>query len=309
MLKFPISLIKHNTKINFLSHRYLAFGTSSLLTVIALVLFLIQGLNLSIDFTGGMIIEITYDNSLQKDKIEKTLSNIGYHNPIVQEDNNHNLIIRLQSKSAESHVSQISNIQQSMVAELGNLEFRKIDYVGPRIGKELISKSILAVILALAAMMIYVAIRFNLVCGIGIVIALIHDIIATLGFFIISKIEFDLNSIAAILTIIGYSVNDSVVIYDRIRENIKKYKDKNMMDLINLSINETLSRTIMTAATTLVVCLALILFGGNALTGFGAALFFGIAFGTYSSIYISAPLLIYFTKEKRFYNQKSFLKA
>jgi len=298
MLKFPIVLIKHNTKINFLKQRYLAYTLSLILVFVILLSTIVKGLNLGIDFTGGVIIEINHNSEMNVDNVRTILKDLNYNVNSIQNDNNNNIIIRLKTKNETSYASAIDNLKKELSSEFSKIEFRKIDYVGPKVGDELVSKSIIAVLVALIAMMIYVAIRFNWMFGAGVVIALMHDIIATIGFYIFSGFEFDLTSIAAILTIVGYSVNDSVVIYDRIRENLKKHTKKNIVDLINLSINETLSRTIMTAATTLVVCAALFLFGGPDLEGFGAALFFGIAFGTYSSIYISAPVITLFQKAK-----------
>ncbi|MDJ1407613.1 MAG: protein translocase subunit SecF [Candidatus Midichloria sp.] len=297
MFKLPIILIKQNTKINFLKQRYIAYLISAVITIVTLICIFTKGFNLGIDFTGGVIMEIG-SSSITTNNMRSFLSQAGYHGAVIQHDEKNNLIVRLQPKHNNLYASEIEVLKNSIATEFTGVEFRKIDYVGPKIGDELINKGIIAVVLALIAMMIYVAIRFNWVFGIGVVIALVHDIIATLGFYIFSRFEFDLTSIAAILTIIGYSVNDSVVIYDRTRENLRKHAKKSTAELINLSINETLSRTIMTAATTLLVCIALVLFGGPALKGFGAALFFGIAFGTYSSIYISAPLLTLFYESK-----------
>ena len=296
MLKFPIILIKHNTKIDFLKQRFFAYGISILLTLATLIGIFTKGLNFGIDFTGGVIMEISNPVHISADVMRNFLSDANYHKTVIQHDNKGNIIIRLQPKNESDHAVEIEHLKSEISKKFSNTDFRKIDYVGPKIGYELIGKSILAVLLALVAMMIYVTIRFDWVSGVGVIVALLHDIIITIGFYIVSEFEFDLTSIAAILTIIGYSVNDSVVIYDRIRENLRKHPKKTIFAIINLSINETLARTTMTAATTLVVCLALVIFGGTALKGFGAALFFGIAFGTYSSIYISAPLLTLFHK-------------
>ena len=296
MLKFPIILIKHNTKIDFLKQRFIAYSISLLITIITIICIFTKGLNFGIDFTGGVIIEMSNPNIISADSMRNFLGATGYNKTLIQYDDKYNIIIRIQPKNENDYITEIEDLKDKISTTFTNTEFRKIDYVGPKMGNELISKSILAVFFALIAMMIYVMIRFNWASGIGVIVALMHDIIATIGFYAFSECEFDLTSIAAVLTITGYSVNDSVVIYDRIRENLRKYPKKELFSLINLSINETLSRTTMTAATTLVVCFALVIFGGPALKGFGAALFFGIAFGTYSSIYISAPLLTLFQK-------------
>lgn len=187
----------------------------------------------------------------------------------------------------------VKNIQQTLQENFTQIQYRKIDYVGPQVGSELILKGLLALILSFVAIMIYITIRFDWQFGIGGIFALLHDAIVVLGFFAITGLEFNLTSIACILTVIGYSINDSVVIYDRIRENLKKHPKINLNDLINTSINSTLSRTILTASTTLISLLALIIYGGDVLFSFSVATFFGIALGTYSSIYISAPILFY----------------
>jgi preprotein translocase subunit SecF len=175
----------------------------------------------------------------------------------------------------------------------GTVDYRKIDYVGPTIGGELIENGIWAVMLSFASIMIYVWFRFEWQYGVGAIAALVHDSIMILGFFAITQLEFGLTAIAAILTIIGYSINDSVVIYDRIRENMRRFKKMSVFDLLNISINDTLSRTVLTASTTLLAALALLVFGGDVIKSFSAAMVFGVIIGTYSSIYISAPALIY----------------
>jgi preprotein translocase subunit SecF len=173
-------------------------------------------------------------------------------------------------------------------------EYRKVDFVGPQIGKQLIKSGAMAMILAFLAIMVYIWVRFEWQFGVGVLVALVHDVILSLGFMSMTGYDFNLSSIAAILTVIGYSVNDSVVIYDRIRENLRKYSNKKIVDLINLSINETLSRTTITVFTTLLANLALIIFGGEAIRSFSILVFFGVFAGTYSSIFISAPILTLF---------------
>jgi preprotein translocase subunit SecF len=200
-------------------------------------------------------------------------------------------------------VSQDEKIDQSKIVQkiktvlndnFSNPEYRKVDFVGPQIGKELISKGITALIFSFVAIMIYIWIRFDWQFGVGAIIAVIHDAILMFGLFACTGLEFNSTSIAAILAIIGYSINDSVVIYDRVRENLQKFKKTNIKDVVNLSLNSTLSRTILTSGATLLSLLALILFGGEALKGFSISVFFGVVIGTYSSIYISTPILLYF---------------
>jgi preprotein translocase subunit SecF len=194
------------------------------------------------------------------------------------------------------NVELVKNLLQMNFGE--KIEYRKVDFVGPQIGSELIRSGILAMILSFGSIMIYIWIRFEWQYGVGIIAALLHDILLTIGFMSLIGLEFNLTSIAAILTVVGYSVNDSVVIYDRIRENMRKYSKLNLQQLLNTSINDTLSRTTLTVLTTLLSTLALILFGGEVLRSFSITIFFGIVIGTISSIYISAPVLLYLGLEK-----------
>lgn len=296
-MKFPLVIVPYNTQIQFINKRYYAFAISIIITISVFALLFFRGLNLGIDFTGGIIIDLKAPESIELQTIRESLSSCGYHNANIQNYEDNGIIIRIQPKGNKNYAKEIEQLKSELDQKMGKeIDFRKIDYVGPKISEDLSRKAITAILISLIIMMLYVTARFNWQFGIGIVIALIHDMIATVGFYIVSGYEFDLTSIAAILTIIGYSVNDSVVIYDRIRENMHKYKNKKNSDLINISINETLSRTTMTVTTTLVVCLALVLFGGPVLKGFSTAVLFGIAFGTYSSIYISAPILLLLSK-------------
>lgn len=292
-MKFPLSVIPHNTKIDFIGARYIAFTFSIFLTLATIVLLNTHGLNKGIDFTGGIIMELQSATPLDMKELRNLVSSSGYAGANLQELDGSNIVmLRVQPKgdNSEKEVSQLKSILSSVNSDVN---FRRVDYVGPRVGGELMQKGAYAMLMSLVAMMIYIWLRFSWQFGIGAILALFHDAIITLGFYVITGYEFDLTSIAAILTIIGYSINDTVVIYDRIRDNLAKHKNISTAKLLNLSINETLSRTIMTVVTTAVVCLALVLFGGHAIKGFSAAVLFGILFGTYSSICISAPVLLY----------------
>ena len=296
MLKKLRNLFK-NSQINFMAYRKLAIYFSIISMVFSLILVVFKGLNLGIDFAGGVLIEIELPNSSPNatsvaDNLRNILSSKFYDVQIQNIDNNA-FLIRLPLANQEQNFL-VKNIQQILQENFTQVQYRKIDYVGPQVGSELIFKGLLALILSFIAIMIYITIRFEWQFGIGGIFALLHDAIVVLGFFAITGLEFNLTSIACILTVIGYSINDSVVIYDRMRENLKKHPKINLNDLINTSINSTLSRTILTASTTLISLLALIVYGGNVLFSFSVATFFGIALGTYSSIYISAPILFYF---------------
>lgn len=293
-MRFPFVIIPHKTNFNFIGKKGLAYGFSVLLVLVTIVLLVSRGLNLGTDFTGGVVMELRTNQVVEISKFREFFNQFGYQGTIIQNImDDYNILIRFQTKNSDNQSKEVESVKESLIAHIqGGLEFRKIDYVGPKVGQELIVKGVQAVVIALIGMMIYIWLRFNWQFGICAVIALLHDAIITVGFYLLTQIEFDLTSIAAILMIVGYSINDKVVISDRIRENIRKYKVRDLSEIINLSLNETLSRTIMTVATTLLATLALIIFGGEVIRGFSLAMFFGIVCGTYSSVYISAPLLM-----------------
>jgi preprotein translocase subunit SecF len=275
----------------------IALGLSIIFMIASLALVFTKGLNYGIDFAGGILIEVRIDENSDIAKIREVLSN-KIDDIHIQESGENDVQIRV-SKASQDQDKLIKKIQNILEENFTKVEYRKIDFVGPQVGSELIFKGFLALFLSFIFIMIYIWIRFDWQFGLGGIFALIHDAVVTLGFFSITGLEFNLTSIASILTIVGYSINDSVVIYDRIRENLRNYKKMDLKLLINSSTNSTLSRTILTASTTLISLLALILFGGEALFSFSVATFFGIALGTYSSIYISAPILLYFDPRKK----------
>ena len=288
--------------IDFIGKKHYALTFSIVLTILSMLLLIFKGLNFSIDFKGGTIIEFSTRQNSVEDTLRAMLANkysdFEIHKTKLNDDHiscNYDLKI---GASGSDIVEEIASIIKSAFSDA---EFIKIAYIGPKVGAEFALDGAKAVLFSLLAMMAYVWFRFDLKFGFGVMLALLHDVLITLGFFSVSGFQFDLTSIAVILTIVGYSINDSIVIYDRIRENLNIGIDKmhrgELGVLINRSINETLSRTIMTSLTTLVVSIALLIFGGEALRGFSAGLSFGIAFGTYSSIYISAPVLIFFSKK------------
>lgn len=291
----PVKLISTKTNINFMKFRFFAFVVSLIITAATIILIFTKGLNFGIDFSGGILLEVRANEAVVIEDFRNALSEQGYYGANIQSFGNEgNVLIRVQPKEGAIIEQEVRNIKEILQNDVDpNIEFRRVESVGPKVGGELVMSGLTALGVALVCMLFYIWFRFDWQFGIGVVIALTHDAIATLGFYIVSGFEFDLSSIAAILTVIGYSINDTVVIYDRVRENLRKHKDQSLYSILNLSLNETLSRTIMTVATTLVACSALILFGGEVLKGFSLALFFGIAFGTYSSIFISAPVLIY----------------
>ena len=294
-MRFPLRIVAEDISLDFLGKRYIAFAASIAMSIITLVLLFTQGLNLGIDFTGGVILEVRTKEAADVALFRKTLVENGYHGATIQNfGDNNEVMIRLHPKDGldqQKSVEAIKTLLQNAVDP--EIAFRKVDYVGPKVGSELIQNGFLALAFALVGMLAYVALRFSWEYGVCAVVALLHNAWITVGFYLVSRYEFDLYSIAAILTIIGYSINDTVVIFDRIRENLRKYKIKHLPELINRSLNETLSRTVMTVATTLIACTALVIFGGEVIRGFSMAMLFGIAFGTYCSNFIAAPLLIY----------------
>lgn len=275
----------------------LALWASIFCMVASLILVFTKGLNLGIDFSGGILIEARMQSEVNVSEVRELLSKEA-KDVQIQNIDNQDILIRVSKSEAIEQSVLVKKIQEVLNQNYSNIEYRKVDFVGPQVGLELIQKGFLALFMSFAFIMVYIWIRFDWQFGLGGIFALIHDAIVTVGFFSITGLEFNLTSIAAILTIIGYSINDSVVIYDRVRENLRKHKKMDLSNLINLSTNSTLSRTVLTAGTTLTSLLALIFFGGEVLKSFSVATFFGIVLGTYSSIYISAPILIYLNPKR-----------
>ena len=277
---------------DFYSYRNYGFLFSIIFTIATIIGYCFSGLNLGIDFKGGIIIEVTSETP---GKIKDSLS--AKYSDIVLQQLDKNLVIRLQN-TENSSVKITDQIKSEILQIDKKANFLKIDFVGPKISNDLVKKAGLAFFWSLFVVMIYILIRFNWKFSVGAILSLIHDLTASIGFFVFTGYEFNLTSIAAILTIIGYSVNDSVVIYDRIRENSSNSTQNYLTPkVINKSINETLSRTLMTFLTTFVACLALWVFGGENLRSFSAVITFGVAFGTYSSIFISANVLPFLAKQ------------
>ncbi len=286
-----------NTKIDFMKPHKIALIASVVAIVASIILVGVKGLNFGIDFAGGILIEAKIEESVDLARVRDLLS-AEVKDVQIQNIDGKDLLIRVAEADEEQSVV-VKKIQEILGQNFSKIEYRKIDYVGPQVGSELIWKGFMALLMSFVFIMIYIWVRFDWQFGVGGIFALVHDAVLTLGFYSITGLEFNLTSIAAILTIIGYSINDSVVIYDRIRENLRRFKKMDLADLINSSANSTLSRTILTSGITLISILALVLFGGKVLYSFSVAAFFGIVIGTYSSIYISAPILIYFDPRKK----------
>ena len=267
---------------------------STLLIVVSVFLLLFKGLNFGVDFKGGTLIELrTTDKSINITSIRDSLNQINLGDVSVKKfGTDDDYLIKFEKKNFNDP-NFISEIKKKLSSSLGNsFEFRRVENVGPKVSSELLKSGIIAIVLSLVAMLIYIWIRFEWQFSLGAIVALFHDVLITLGIFSLFSLEINLSIVAAVLTIVGYSMNDTVVIFDRVRENLKKYSDISIFELTNLSINETLSRTIITSTTTLLALFAIFFFGGEILKGFSLAMILGVFFGTYSSIYIANPILV-----------------
>ena len=292
MLK-PIKFIKFDTHINFLSKMATFLTISIMLVILSIGTIFFKGLNFGIDFNGGTIIEVQkIIGNADVSEMRERLSSLDIGNTQLQEFGKEtDLLIRVEQNS-DQEGSQQAIIKKITETIQSDYEIRRIEVVGPKVSGELIQKGITAVIASIVCVLIYIWFRFEWQFGVGAIVALIHDIIITIGVFSLFQLEFNLSIIAALLTIVGYSLNDTVVIYDRIREELRKYKKMPILELINQALNLTLSRTLMTSITTLIALLSLYLFGGEVIRGFTFAMIWGVLIGTYSSIFIASPVLI-----------------
>lgn len=294
-----MEFIKPGINIDFVGKRKIFISMSITLILIGIISLIIKGgPKYGIDFAGGTIVQIKFKKPTKISELRKAMGK----NVSVQSfgDSGDEFLLRFSQSSADTEALS-KDITARLIKSFGknSYEIRRIEMVGPKIGKDLRKKGLLAVIVALIGILIYVSVRFEFRFALGAIIALVHDVLITLGMFSILNKEIDLTVLAAFLTIVGYSLNDTIIVYDRIRENMKKYVKGLFGNIINRSINETLSRTILTSGTTLFVVLALFLFGGGVIHDFALALLIGIIVGTYSSIYIASPILLLFEKNKK----------
>jgi len=274
---------------------YKLFNILSLsLILISLLLLIFKGLNYGVDFKGGTLIEIrSLDKTLNISDLRKSFNNLNLGDVTVKRFGNDNDYVVKFEKKQSIEENFIENIKIELKKDIGNIfEFRRVESVGPKVSAELLKSGVIAIALSLGAMLIYIWIRFEWQFSLGAIIALFHDIIITLGFFSLLNLEINLSIVAAVLTIVGYSMNDTVVIFDRVRENLKKFSDIKIYEITNIAINETLSRTIITSITTLLALTSIFVFGGAILKGFSFAMILGVIIGTYSSIYIANPILV-----------------
>ena len=288
-----------NFNINFFKYRITAFVFSIVLIGFSAFLFLNKSLNLGIDFKGGIMIEAKFKSPPDLSFLRDQISDLNIGNSEIQEFGDSSTILFRIEKQDNDDTNQKETIEKLKNSLSSDIDYRRTEFVGPKVGKELTLMGIKAISFSLIAMFIYIWFRFSgWQFGLGALVALFHDVISTIGFFALTQIEFNLASIAAILTIAGYSINDTVVVFDRVRENLIKTSDLTFSKLLNISINQTLSRTIMTSLTTLLALLALYFFGGEVVKGFVSAMIWGVFIGTYSSIFIASPLIIIFGFKK-----------
>jgi preprotein translocase subunit SecF len=290
-----LRIVPDDTKFDFMRFRRISFPLSAALSIMAMVLYFTHGLNFGIDFVGGTLMEVQQKGGpADLAKMRTTLSSLGLGEVQLQQFGTpSDVLIRVAQQPGGDAAQQAA--VDKVKGALGNeVDYRRVEVVGPRVSTELLAYGTLGLVLAILGILIYLWFRFEWQFALGAMIANVHDIVLTIGFMSITQIDFDLTSIAALLTILGYSLNDTVVIYDRIRENLRKYKRMPMPELLNSSINSTLSRSIITHVTVTLALLALLLFGGHAIHSFTATMMFGVVLvGTYTSIFIASPILIY----------------
>ena len=291
-----LKLVPDNTNIPFLRWRMAAVGLSILLLLGSVALLLTRGLNFGVDFAGGLMIEAQFSKPAALEPLRRTVNSAGVGQAALQTFGAPDtVLIRLPTPPGDAEA--VDAAVQKVVAELRTVdetvEIRRVESVSGKVSRELVRDGALAILFAMIGISLYIWLRFEWQFGVGALLALVHDVGLTLGFFALTQLEFNLNTVAAILTIVGYSLNDTIVVYDRIRENLRRYRKLDMVSLLDLSVNETLARTIVTSLTMILALGALVLFGGQVLFGFSVAMLLGILIGTYSSIFIAAPLLIW----------------
>lgn len=295
-------MIKNNDiRFNFMSKRYFALAFSTLLILVSLGSLMTKGLNLGIDFTGGYLIEAGYQNEADLDAIRKALAESNFKDAQVQNfGSSKDIIVRIAPRSDINKATIGDSVLSVLKGTSGEqVNMRRVEFVGPQVGDELRDDGGIALLVALGGILIYISMRFQFKSAVGAILALIHDVIITVGAFSIMQMEFDLTVLAAILAVIGYSLNDTVVVLDRIREMFRNVRKTPPVDILNLSINQTMSRTLVTSLTTLLVLIALFFFGGEIIHGFATALIIGVVIGTYSSIYIASTTLMLLNIQKQ----------
>ena len=295
-MMWRIRLLPDKTEIPFLRWRKGLFAFSAALAIISVVLLFAKGLNFGIDFEGGILIEVGTEQSAKIGEMRSALSDLDLGEVSLQEfGSDTEVLIRIERQADDAaDQAAITAVRAALASKyVGKLSYRRTERVGAKVGAELIQAGAIAMVLAIALMLVYIWFRFELPFAIGAIIALVHDVLLTIGMFALFGLEFNLAIVAAILLIVGYSMNDTVVVYDRVRENLRKYKKMALIDLLNLSVNDTLSRTVMTSLTTLLALVALLIFGGEVIRDFTIAMIWGVVVGTYSSVFVAGSILMY----------------
>lgn len=314
-----MEILKRVTRFDFVRLRWWSLTLSSLLNVATLVALFVMGLNFSLDFTGGTLVEVSYAEPADVTQVRRTLADGGHGDAVVQRFGSaRELMIRLPLKEGAASARLSAEVVAALRAAVGerevqsepgqaqkcvtagaaaplacHVQVKRVEFVGPQVGEELAWKAGLALLLAAAGILIYVIFRFEWRFAVGAIVATAHDVFLVFGFFVVTQMEFSLSVLAAILAVLGYSLNDTVVVFDRIRENFRKMRKAGVVEVLNTSINETLARTIITGGTTMLTMLALFLYGGETLRGFSVAMMIGIVVGTYSSIFIATPTTLF----------------
>jgi preprotein translocase subunit SecF len=295
----PLHFIPADTKIDFVAKRWWAFSLSALLIVITIVALMVKGLNLGIDFKGGILIEAKAPSAVDLSALRTELSTLNLGEVSLQQvDVPEDILIHVQRQEGDEQ-AQMKAVQTIREKLGSDYEYRRVEVVGPTVGAELLHAGILATVLAMAAISLYVGFRFEWQFGVVALLATFHDVLTTVGLYAFLQLDFNLTAVAALLTLAGYSINDTVVVFDRMRETMRRHKNNDLRAVINDSVNQTLSRTTMTAGTTLLALLPLVFMGGPTLINFSAALTWGILVGTYSSIYVAAAMLLYLPPLRR----------
>ncbi|THD34797.1 MAG: protein translocase subunit SecF [Sphingomonas sp.] len=292
-----LKIVPDNTNIDFVRLRYWAFGLTALLTLAAIALVPLKGLNMGVDFAGGLMIEYKFATPPGLDRVRGSVDRLGLGEAQLQQLGDPNrLSVRLPvqkgPKGEDLTNVAVTKVTNELAKDFPGSSFQRQSTVSGKVSGELVRNGVLAVVLAVIGICLFAIFRFEWQFGVSTGVAIMHDVLMTMGFFALTQFEFDLNIVAAVLTIIGYSINDKIVIDDRIRENMRRYRKMDMREIINLSVNETLPRTVMTSLTILLALFSLLIFGGHVLRGFTAAMILGVFVGTYSSIYVSSSLLI-----------------
>jgi len=288
-----MQLIKDKLSIDFMGKRRFAMLLSIVLVTVSLVALVSKGLNFGIDFTGGTLIEVGYPEAVELEGIRASLADAGFGSPQVQHfGSSRDVLVRIAPQAGKESVELTDNALNVMRAQNASMEMRRVEFVGPQVGEELTEQGALAMIYALIGILIYIMVRFQWRFSPGAVVALVHDVLIILGFFALFQFDFDLTVLAALLAVIGYSLNDTIVVFDRIRENFRRMRKGTSEEIINTSINQTFSRTLMTSITTLLVLISLFVFGGEVIHSFSLALILGIVVGTYSSIYVASTVTL-----------------